>query len=306
MNVLPADKQVTIISALTEGCSIRTTERMTGVHRDTIMRLGVRIGEACHRLHDSMMHDFQPALVELDEQWAFIAKKQKRVKQGEIEKGDCWVWIALDAVHKAVISYSVGKRTAEHAQFIANDLRARILNRPQITSDGLAAYIPAVDIAFGVDVDFAQLVKTYQAPPEDDAAHRYSPSAIRSIEKTVIRGIPNESKISTSYIERFNLTTRMAMRRFTRLTNGFSKKLANHKAAIALHIAHYNFCRVHETLRITPAMAVGVTDHVWSIAELIERATALPETAPSTPRPPTTIRPGHERPRLRVVRGGRI
>ena len=306
-NVLSLEKQTRIIGALVEGCSIRAIERMTETHRDSIMRLGVRAGEACARLHHHLMRDLQVSTIELDEQWSYIGKKQKRVSdEDSAEKGDTWLFVALAANQKAVLSYVVGKRTSENAQSLAADLRARVLNRPQITSDGYAPYVNAIDIAFGVDVDFAQLVKVYQATPGNDAAHRYSPGSIRGLEKTAVRGQPDEDKISTSYVERFNLTTRMQSRRFTRLTNAFSKKLDNHKAAIALHIAHYNFCRIHETLKVTPAMELGVTDHVWSIGELLEAAFALPAVAPEPPKPPVTLRPGTHPLRLRVIRGGKI
>ncbi|HXR34943.1 MAG TPA: IS1 family transposase [Candidatus Binataceae bacterium] len=273
MHVLPFESQVRVIGALTEGCSIRSVERMTKIHRDTVMRLGSKIGQACEQLHDSLMCDLQVSTIELDEQWDFISKKQKHVTFNDPkEKGDVWLFVALSANHKAVLSYVVGKRTADNARILAQDLRSRILNRPQITSDGYLPYIQAVKLAFSTDADFAQLVKVYQAEPGNDSAHRYSPGRIRSIEKAVIQGVPDPDKISTSYVERFNLSTRMSMRRFTRLTNGFSKKLENHKAAVSLWICFYNLCRVHETLRCTPAMALGVTNHVWSIAELVDNA----------------------------------
>lgn len=306
MNVLSPQQQALVVGGLTEGLSIRSVERMTDIHRDTIMRLGVKAGEACLRFHDATMRDLQVSTIELDEQWAFIGCKKKHVRHDEVsDRGDRWLWIALAANQKAVISYAVGKRTAEQAAFIANDLRARILNRPQITADGLAAYVPAIDLAFGVDVDFAQLVKIYQATPGNDAAHRYSPGSIRGVEKTVVRGTPNEDNISTSYVERFNLTTRMSSRRFTRLTNGFSKIARNHDAACSLYISHYNWCRVHETLRTTPAMALGLTNHIWSIPELLDAAFSMPVEAPKKPTAPTTVRPGTKPLQLRVIRGGR-
>lgn len=286
MNVLPLDKQVRAISALVEGCSIRSTERLTGIHRDTIMRLGVRVGEGCERLHGRLMRGLNVAAIELDEQWAFIGKKQKRVDPDDPhDAGDAYLFIALAANAKAAISFVVGKRTAENTLALASDLRSRITNRPQITSDGFQAYPDAIDFAFGMDVDFAQLVKAYQATPGNEAAPRYSPGTIGDTETKVVRGMPDPGKISTSYVERFNLTTRMQMRRFTRLTNGFSKKLENHKAAIALHIAHYNLCRVHETIRVTPAMALGVTDHVRTIGELVEAALAPPVSPLLVPEP---------------------
>ena len=307
MSKLSVDQQVRIVGALMEGCSIRSVERLTGIHRDTIMRLSVKVGEACRNLHNELMHDLQVSTIELDEQWAFIGKKAKHVTPEDApEMGDVWFFSALAANQKAIISYVVGKRTSANTQALVNDLRFRILNRPQITADGYAPYVPAIDRAFGVDVDFAILEKQYQAPVASDAAHRYSPSSIRAVEKTVVRGTPDETKISTSYVERFNLTTRMANRRYTRLTNGFSKTLPNHKAAVALYVAHYNLCRVHETLRTTPCMALGVTTHVWSIAELIDAALAAPMTPSTPPAPPTTLRPGRRPLQLRVIRGGKV
>jgi IS1 family transposase len=304
------ENQVRIISALTEGCAIRATERLTGVHRDTVMRLGLRVGEGCERLHDRMMRDLNVNLIQLDEQWDFIGKKQRRVRQSDpAEMGDCWLHVALSATHKAVISYVVGKRDSAHTEALALDLRARILNRPQITSDGYPAYVGAITLAFDRSgVDFAQLVKRYATDSvRPDAAHRYSPGHITGVEKAVIRGNPDPEHISTSFVERFNLSTRMASRRFTRLTNGYSKKLANHRAAVALWIAFYNFCRVHETLRCTPAMELGITDHIWSVAELITEALGTPETPKPGPQSaPTTLRPWRKPFRgLRVIQGGK-
>ncbi len=305
MNTLSAEKQTRIIGALCEGCSIRATERMTDTHRDTVMNLSVRVGQGCERLHDRMMRDLQVATIELDEQWDFIAKKAKRVQTGDPDEyGDVWLFIALAANQKAILSYVVGKRSVENTEALAFDLRARVVNRPQITSDGYAPYINAVQDAFRSGVDFAVLTKKYVGDSNlPDAAHRYSPGHVSEVERVVIKGDPNPDHISTSYVERFNLSSRMQMRRFTRLTNGFSKKLANHRAAVALWICFYNFCRVHETLHCTPAMALGVTDHIWSIAELI--ATALePSDVPPLPQEPrTTLRPGTRRFKLIVGRG---
>jgi IS1 family transposase len=320
MNQLPRDKQVQVIAALTEGCSIRATERLTDVNRETVMTLGVRVGEGCARLHDAIMRDLHVNLVELDEQWAFIGKKQKRVQTGDApEMGDAWVFIALDATRKAVLSYVVGKRTAENTFALASDLRARIVNRPQITADGYVPYVNAVTEAFDRDVDFGQLTKVYAATPGNDAATRYSPGRVIGAEKTAICGRPDEEKISTSYVERFNLTSRMQMRRFTRLTNAFSKKLRNHRAAVALYVAWYNLCRVHETLRCTPAMALGVTDHIWTVGELVDAALSAPMPPPPAPTGQQTFRGMSAgaaknerrgtkigpRPRLRIIKGGR-
>jgi IS1 family transposase len=308
MNVLPFETQVRVISALTEGCSIRSTERLVNVNRNTIMSLGLRVGDGCERLHDRMMRDLQVNLIELDEQWDFIAKKQRHVKQGDREEcGDVWLFVALAATQKAVLSYLVGKRTTENTAALAMDLRARIMNRPQITSDGYAPYVGAVEAAFGVDVDYAMLTKKYVGDSNlPDAAHRYSPGHVAGIDKTVIRGLPDSEKIGTSYVERFNLSSRMQMRRFTRLTNGFSKKLDSHRAAVALWVSFYNLCRVHETLRYTPAMALGVTDHIWTVGELIQAAIEPTDTPPLPRRThDLTLRPQPPKFRLIVGRGGK-
>jgi IS1 family transposase len=254
-----------------------------------------------------MMRDLQVGAVELDEQWDFIGKKQKRVRKDDApEMGDVWVFVALSATHKAVLSYVVGKRNRDNAQELVSDLSMRVLNRPQITSDGYAPYIGAVDMAFGWDVDYAQVRKVYETEPGQDAAHRYSPARVREVEKEILRGDPDPDKISTSYVERFNLSTRMQMRRFARLTNGFSKKLENHRAAVALWIAFYNFCRVHETLHKTPAMALGVTDHVWTIGELITTALEPTDVPPLEPAQiiREKIQPS-KAPTLRLILGGK-
>ncbi len=290
MNTLSRSQQTQIIAALVEGNSIRSVERMTGVHRDSIMRLGVKVGEGCRRLHDARMRDLQVSVIELDEQWAFIGCKAKRASiedKAAGTRGDCYVFVALDATSKSVLSYVVGKRDGMNTLALANDLRARIVNRPQITADGFAPYPGAIEHAFGDDVDFATIVKTYTVTPGNEAAVRYSPGNIRGIEKTIVSGDPDKSAISTSYIERFNLTTRMQSRRFTRLTSGFSKKLENHAAAIALQFAHYNLCRWHESIRAAPAMALGVADHIWSIGELVDAALSATEPTPL----PTPTRP---------------
>jgi IS1 family transposase len=297
MNILPFEKQTQVIAAITEGCSIRSTERLTGVNRNTIMSLGLRVGEGCERLHDRMMRDLQVNLIELDEQWDFVAKKQRHVQDDDPQSyGDAWVFIALASTQKAVLSHRVGKRTMENTEALAMDLRARIVNRPQITSDGYAPYVGAVEAAFGFDVDFAMLTKKYVGDSKrPDAAHRYSPGHVAGVDKVVIRGNPKSENINTSYVERFNLSSRMQMRRFTRLTNVFSKKLESHAAAVALWVAFYNLCRVHETLRCTPAMALGVTDHIWTIGELLQAALE-PSDVPPLPRPvqPTTLRSGYQ------------
>ena len=268
MNVLPFDKQISAIAALTEGCSIRAAERLTGTHRDTIMNLGVRVGEGCAALHGRMMRDLQVPILEFDEIWGYVGKKQRRTTRDETDKGDQYTFIALDATSKAIISHVTGKRNEGTTRIFVNDVWERVINRPQITTDGFGPYISAVAECFGDGADFAQLVKHYSAEHAIEAKRRYSPPHVVRVERLVVSGRPRH--FSTSYVERSNLTLRMQQRRFTRLTNGFSKKLRNHRAAVALYVAHYNLCRVHETIRMTPAMDLGVADHIWTIGELIE------------------------------------
>lgn len=318
MNVLPLEKQARVIAALTEGCSVRATERLTDVHRETILKLSVDVGRGCERLLDGMMRNLSCSVLELDEQWSFVGCKQKNASEEDKatgQRGDAWLFIALDATSKAVVSWTVGRRTGERTMTFVNDLHARLLTRPQVTADGFTAYTDAVVNAFGEEVDFAQLTKLFWIPQGNTAAVRYSPGSIRGIEKTVVCGRPDEDKISTSYVERFNLSTRMHMRRFTRLTNGFSKKIANHEAAIGLHIAYYNLVRMHETIRCTPAMALGVTDHPWTVAELIQAALAAPTPEPvyTPPQPSLPLgmsaakarRSGGRRTSLQVIQGGK-
>jgi IS1 family transposase len=280
VNVLPFEIRVRAAGALVEGNSIRSVERMLGVHRDTIMRFGVLAGEACATFHRASVRDLSCSHVEIDEAWSFVGKKERRVKPGDPEEfGDAYIFVGMDANSKMIISWRVDKRSAEAADAFVLDLRDRVLGRPQITSDGFVPYREAVEKAFGADVDFAMLIKSYQGDTGNQAQHRYSPGRIRNIEKVRIAGRPDMNRASTSYIERQNLTLRMHIRRMTRLTNAFSKRLRNLKAAVALHFAHYNFCRVHETLRMTPAMAAGLTDHVWSVAELLAVVLGLPGEA---------------------------
>jgi IS1 family transposase len=292
MNILSRDKQIEIVAALTEGCSIRSTERLTGVHRDTIMRLGVRTGLGCARLHDYRMVGLRVGRIELDEVWSYVAKKQRRVtKQDGTEKGDQYVFTALASSSKAIVSYRVGKRTSDNTYAIIDDLRERVIGAPEISTDGLVWYEPAIRHAFGQRVAYGQIVKSYVGEPMGDAARRYSPGTVVAVDRRVVSGEPTQ--ISTSYIERSNLTLRMANRRFTRLTNGFSKKLENHAAAFALCLAHYNFCRVHETTRATPAMTLGLADHPWSIGELLDAALGYEPIKPRVKR------------QFRVIEGGR-
>lgn len=273
-NILPREKQNAVVSALVEGVSIRSTERMTGVHRDTITKLLVRVGAGCAVLLDERMRDLGCDRLEMDEIWSFVGKKQRNVRSTDDAErvGDAWVYVAIDADTKLVPTFLVGKRTVENTNAFVADLASRLRNRVQISTDGLRAYVNAVEEAFGRDVDYAQIVKSYEA--DAIGPGRYSPPKVTSTEKTPIFGEPIAELVSTAYAERQNLTMRMAMRRFTRLTNGFSKKLENHVAATALHFAHYNFARTHKTLRATPAMAAGVESTLWSIDRLVGEAFA--------------------------------
>jgi len=274
---IPKAKQVQVISALVEGCSIRAVERMFNVHRDTVMRLGARVGEGCAVLLDEMMRDLPCERLELDELWAFVGKKQRHVTAtDDPSKGDVWTWVAIDATTKLVPTFLVGKRDSASADAFIKDLAARMRGRVQVTTDGLRAYVAPIASAFGTDgVDYAQLHKTYEA--EATGPGRYSPPKVTATEKTPVFGFPVEDLVSTSYVERQNLTIRMGVRRYTRLTNAHSKKLENHAAATALHFAHYNLVRIHQTIRCTPAMAAGVTSTVWDLGQLVDAALARTE-----------------------------
>lgn len=271
-NVLSIDKQIGVISALAEGSSIRSIERMTGVHRDTIMRLGVRVGEGCARLMDGKMRDLPCNRLELDEIWGFVGKKEKNVRLDEpAPVGNVWTFCAIDADTKLVPAFKVGDRGIATARAFVSDVASRMRNRVQISTDGLRAYVEAVENAFGAEVDYAQIVKTYGHEEVSDH-RRYSAPEFVSSEKKIITGYPDERLISTSYVERLNATTRLHMRRLTRLTLAFSKKRENFEAAVALHFAYYNFVKRHNTLRCTPAMAAGVERDFWSVGDLVEAA----------------------------------
>jgi IS1 family transposase len=272
MHRLNVDRRTQIVSALVEGNSIRSTERMTGVHRDTIMRLLVEVGTGCADLMDEKMRELPCRRVQVDEIWSYVGKKQRQVKADDDRSrvGDQWTFVAIDAETKLVPAYRVGKRTWTDATIFMKDLSMRLADRVQLSTDGLAAYADAVERAFGADVDYGQEVKFYEADPTPG---RYSPPRVVNLERNAIAGNPDVAHISTSIIERQNLTMRMSMRRFTRLTNGFSKKIENMKAAVSLHFAHYNFVRMHKTLKCTPAMAAGVERSLWSLQELVERTT---------------------------------
>jgi len=273
-NILAKEKQIAVVSALAEGSSIRSIERITGVNQNTIMSLGVRVGKACEKIMDEKMRNLSCSKIQMDEIWGFVGKKQRNLKLGDDrrELGEVWTFVSVDADSRMVPNYFVGKRSAYSANCFVEDLAARLdSDRVQVSSDALSAYVEAVERAFGSEANYGQIVKTYS---HTDLAEqrRYSPPEILTIKRTIISGSPEIKSISTSYVERQNLTMRMHMRRLTRLTNAFSKKMENFKCAVALHFAYYNFVRMHKSLRMTPAMAGGVTDRIWNVADLIEAA----------------------------------
>ncbi len=256
---------------LLEGCSIRSTERLTGLNRNTVMRLLLVAGERSVSLMDAKMRNLGTRYLQVDEIWCYVGKKRRNVRTGDApELGDQWIYVAIDAETKLVPSFRIGKRVRPDTWAFLWDLHKRIANRVQLTTDGLNHYTVTVPECFGTEVDFAQLTKMFGDYGQFDSPEaRYSPPRISGVISKVRQGDPDPDHISTSFVERQNLTMRMAMRRFTRLTNAFSKKLSHLKAAVALHFAYYNFCRVHGSLRVTPAMEAGITDHVWSISELL-------------------------------------
>ncbi len=270
MNILSVEKKVAVLSAMVEGNSIRSTERMTSVHRDTIMRLVVSVGQKCTDMMDAKLRRLPCRLIQADEIWTYVGKKEKRVGCGDdpTEVGDQYVFVAMDSETKLIPCFRVGKRDSVTTYYFIQDLQERLKYRVQLTTDGFRPYKDAVDETFGLDVDYAMLVKMYSSSGQ--AETRYSPGEIVDIRTIPITGAPNPRLISKSHIERQNLTIRMQLRRFTRLTNAFSKKLENLKAACALHFAWYNFCRVHSSLRVTPAMAAEVTTEVWPLTSLLE------------------------------------
>jgi len=271
-NNLPTQKKVLAVSMLAEGSSIRAIERITGVHRDTVMRLGVRVGECCAKIQDEKMRNIQSADIQIDEIWGFIGKKKRQTRAWETGAGDIWTFIALDSDTKLIPAFNVGQRTMIHAKEFLQDLASRLANRIQLSSDGLAAYRETVAGVFGQDVDYGQLVKTYSVSHlSKEASSRYSPAEVVKTEKTLVCGMPDVNHITTSHIEKQNHTLRMHCRRLTRLTNAFSKKVENFEAAVALNFAYYNFCKHHITIKTTPARAAGVEDHEWTVAELVER-----------------------------------
>lgn len=270
-NNLDNSKKILAVSMLAEGNSIRSIERVTGVHRDTIMRLGVRIGERCKQIMDAKMRGLSCKQIECDEIWGFVGAKRKNANRVGAY-GDVWTFIALDADTKLIPSFIIGKRDAYHAKAFMADLAERMANRIQVSTDSLKSYPDAIERGFGTEIDYGQVVKTYSCTVlGNEAAVRYSPVEVVKVEKTVVSGIPDVSRITTSHVESQNLTLRMHCRRLTRLTNAFSKKIENFEAAVALNFAYYNFCKTHSSLRMTPAQAANVESSAWTVAELVER-----------------------------------
>ena len=270
MNVLPIEKQAQILNALVEGCSVRSTARLVGVEHKTVLRVLLRAGKHCQKLLDEKMRNISARFIQVDEMHGYVQVRQKNLdpaRHNEITMGEQYVFIAIDSETKLIPSFVVGKRNAENAYGLMKDLEGRLATRAQITTDGFRPYVNAVDDAFGVNVDYAMLVKVYSG--DENGRERYSPSEIVEALPIPVTGNPKAHRISTSHIERQNLTVRMQVRRFTRLTNAFSKKLDNMKAALALHFAWYNFCRIHSSLRTTPAMEAGITDRAWELSELV-------------------------------------
>lgn len=270
MNKLSREKQTHIIASLVEGNSLRATARMCGVAFNTVLNFLPKIGMACADYQDKTLVNLKSKRIQCDECWSFCYAKEKNVpndKKGEFGYGDVWTWVAIDADTKLVPSFMIGNRDLRTARIFIDDLKSRLANRIQLTTDGLRVYLEAVEGAFGSEVDYAMLVKMYESTQEET---RYSPAQCVSCERKAIMGKPDPSHVSTSYVERQNLSLRMGLRRFTRLTNAFSKKVDNHAYAVALYYMHYNFCRVHKTLRVTPAMEAGIAEHVWEISEIAE------------------------------------
>lgn len=270
MNRLDPARRAQVIRCLVEGNSIRSTVRMTGVAKNTVVKLLVELGAACAEYQNKAMRNLKCKRIQCDEIWSYIGAKDKNIptdKQGQFGIGSVWTWTAIDADTKLIASWLVGTRDAGTATEFMQDLAGRLANRVQLTTDGHKAYLTAVEDAFGADIDYSMLVKIYGNNSEGDK--RYSPAECLGCKKEAISGNPDPKHISTSYVERQNLTMRMSMRRFTRLTNGFSKKVENHVAALAVYFMYYNFARIHQTLRVTPAMAAGVADRLWDVSDIV-------------------------------------
>jgi IS1 family transposase len=271
MNKLPTEKRIAILTALVEGSSLRATARMTDTAFNTVAKLFVDAGKACADYQDRTLRNLSCKRLQLDEIWSFVHAKQKnvaRAKAAPADAGDVWTWVAIDAQTKLVPSWRVGDRSSETAIAFVDDLAARLANRAQITTDGHKPYLEAIEGASGGDIDYAVLIKVYGAAPEGEK--RYSPAECIGTMRQRIEGNPDPRHVSTSFVERQNLTMRMSIQRFTQLTNALLKKLDNHAHSVALHYMHYNFCRIHKSLRVTPAMAAGVTDRLWSIGDMVK------------------------------------
>jgi len=271
MNKLTPERRAMILRCLVEGNSIRSTVRMTGAAKNTITKLLVDVGSACAEYQDKTLVNLGCKRIQCDEIWAFCYAKAKNVpedKRGQFGYGDVWTWTAIDADTKLAISWLIGDRSAETGAIFMNDLAPRLKNRVQLTTDGHTAYLEAVESGFGHGIDYAMLVKIYGTPPEADK--RYSPPQVIGARRETIQGRPDPAHISTSFAERQNLTMRMSVRRFTRLTNAFSKKVENLAHAVSLHFMHYNFVRIHRSLRVTPAMEAGVTGRLWTIEDIVK------------------------------------
>jgi len=302
MNILPHDKQVEIIAALCEGVGQRAVSRLTDTDRKTVARLALRVGRGCAELHDRMMVGLRVQRIECDELWAYVGHKRNPQKGPKRHPspvmGDQYTYVALASATRAIVGYRTGKRDTETTDLFIRDLRDRVLGVPEISTDGYHPYRNAIRDAFGNRVAHGVINKTYSVThlAVTEASRRYSPAQVVAVQRDVVSGVPAE--ISTSYVERQNLTLRMASKRFARLSNGFSKKLEPHLCAVALHVAFYNLCRVHEALRSTPAMALGIADRVWTIGDLIDAALATQPITPETTAP-------DRRKRFQVIEGGK-
>ncbi len=272
MNMLSIEQRAQIVSLLVEGNGINAITRITSVAKNTVLKLLRDLGEACEAYHDEHVHGVTAKRIQCDEIWSFCYAKKKNVPaqyQGQFGFGDVWTWTAIDADSKLIVSWHIGRRGAQDALAFMQDVAGRLANRVQLTTDGHHVYLGAVDEAFHRDVDYAQLVKIYGEDVQETQEHRYSPAKCLGTRRDALRGRPDPDHISTSFVEKHNQTMRQNMRRYTRLTAGHSKKLDNHRFATALHFMHYNYARICQTIRCTPAMEAGISDHVWSIEELV-------------------------------------
>ena len=287
MNMLPNNKRIQILSMLVEGSSMRSISRIVGVSINTVTKLLLEAGHACEAFHDERVRNVHASKVQCDEIWSFCYAKQKNVRAAQAapeQAGDVWTWTAIESGSKLILSWMVGDRDAGYATEFMRDLESRLATRVQLTTDGHRAYLEAVEDAFGNNIDYAQLVKLYGESSEPGPERKYSPSVCNGARKQTVQGNPDKQHISTSHVERRNLTMRMSLRRFTRLTNAFSKKIDNHCHALALYFVFYNFVKIHKTLRVTPAMQAGLTDRVWEwedVLNLIDvRKSALKKRGP--------------------------